>query len=110
MMWRPDEVHVHHQLQQRMVIAAMAGLGGSEVGSLGIKFCGGLFRRVWLLEQCLAWGGEQRLRLRLTIAAYPGVLSPLLSSNCIASRVMVLQNRHCRRCTLFKGSLQTPVS
>ncbi|CAL8461581.1 g1112 [Coccomyxa elongata] len=32
----------------------------------------GLHRRVWLLEQCLAWGGEQRLRLRLTIAAYPG--------------------------------------
>jgi hypothetical protein len=31
-----------------------------------------LGRRVWLLESCLAWGGEQRLRLRLTIASFPG--------------------------------------
>ena len=29
-------------------------------------------RRTWLVEQCLAWGGEQRLRLRLTLAFLPG--------------------------------------
>ena len=29
-------------------------------------------RRTWLVEQCLAWGGEQRLRLRLTVAFLPG--------------------------------------
>ncbi len=29
-------------------------------------------RRTWLVEQCLAWGGEQRLRLRLTLAFFPG--------------------------------------
>ena len=46
------------------VIRAEADVGGD----------GGLNRRVWLLEQCLAWGGEHRLRLRLTIAAFPGVL------------------------------------
>ncbi|KAK9909661.1 hypothetical protein WJX75_005765 [Coccomyxa subellipsoidea] len=44
------------------VIRAEADVGGD----------GGLNRRVWLLEQCLAWGGEHRLRLRLTIAAFPG--------------------------------------
>ncbi|CAK0747075.1 hypothetical protein CVIRNUC_001740 [Coccomyxa viridis] len=32
-----------------------------------------LNRRTWLIEQCLAWGGEQRLRLRLTLAVAPGV-------------------------------------
>lgn len=31
-----------------------------------------LNRRTWLIEQCLAWGGEQRLRLRLTLAVAPG--------------------------------------
>ena len=29
-------------------------------------------QRTWLVEQCLAWGGEQRLRLRLTMAFLPG--------------------------------------
>ncbi|CAL5219058.1 g818 [Coccomyxa viridis] len=29
-------------------------------------------QRTWLVEQCLAWGGEQRLRLRLTLAFLPG--------------------------------------
>lgn len=45
-------------------------------------------RHVWLLEQCLAWGGEQRLRLRLTIAAYPGP-SPLHFLHCTRSRGMM---------------------
>lgn len=31
-----------------------------------------LEKGVCLLEQCLAWGGEQRLRLRLTIVTSPG--------------------------------------
>ena len=31
-------------------------------------------RRTWLVEQCLAWGGEQRLRLRLILAFSPGEL------------------------------------
>ncbi|EIE22064.1 hypothetical protein COCSUDRAFT_66811 [Coccomyxa subellipsoidea C-169] len=44
------------------VIRAEADVGDDSAG----------VRRVWLLEQCLAWGGEHRLRLRLTLAAFPG--------------------------------------
>ena len=29
-------------------------------------------RRVTQMETCLAWGGEQRMRLRMTISAMPG--------------------------------------
>ena len=52
--------------------------------------------RTWLVEQCLAWGGEQRLRLRLTVAVSPGQphTSPSDLRASVAGVLLALQHTH----------------
>ena len=57
-------------------------------------------RRTWLVEQCLAWGGEQRLRLRLTLAFFPGHSPQALRFTPLhtAAIVTVHETFHCAIC------------
>jgi hypothetical protein len=65
-------------------------------------------RHTWLVEQCLAWGGEQRLRLRLTLAFSPGGFQQCddkVSSELLTELCMLHLCKECER-----AHVQTSVS